>query len=129
MASLYRAKTGWTIRERKLNKKELLFARSEPLATDPGVGVVSRTGPYGNREGTAPNVRQKSNFAATVSPGKAGVNTMLTLSEAMRRGYAMAEKYSREDRRGGAQEQRPTEADGRGALRRRSGRTKGVPGG
>ena len=124
-----RTKTGWVIREKALNRKKLLFARSEPLATDPGVGVVSRTGPYGNREGTAPNARQKSNFAATVSPGKAGVNTMLTLSEAMRRGYAMAEKYSREDRRGGAQEQRPTEADGRGALRRRSGRTKGVPGG
>ncbi len=92
---VYRAKTGWTIRERKLNKKELLFARSEPLAADPGAGVVSRTGPNEDREGTAPTAKQKSNSAATVPPGKANVNPMLTLSEAMRRGYAMAEKYAR----------------------------------
>lgn len=103
---VYRAKTGWTIRERKLNKKELLFARSEPLATDPGAGVVSRTGPDGDREGTVPTAKQKSNSAATVSPGRAGVNTMLTLSEAMRRGYAMAEKYSKAAWRQGVKEGR-----------------------
>ena len=113
---VYRAKTGWTIRERKLNKKELLFARSEPLATDPGAGVVSRTAPDGNREGAAPTAQQKSNSAVTVSPGRAGVNTMLTLSEAMRRGYAMAEKYSKAAWRQGVKEGR---AKGRAAVETR----------
>jgi len=103
---VYRTKTGWVIREKALNKKELLFARSEPLATGPGTGVVSRTAPNKDRGGTAPNAKQKSNSAATVSPGGAGVNTTLTLSEAMRRGYAMAEKYSKAAWRQGVKEGR-----------------------
>ena len=101
---VYRTKTGWVIREKALNKKELLFARSEPLAADPGAGVVSRTGPNEDREGTAPTAKQKSNSAATVPPGKGSVNPMLSLSEAMRRGYAMAEKYARAAFRAGREE-------------------------
>ena len=103
---VYRVKTAWIAREKYVEKKELLATRSASPAIGPDSDPASLPGVQSSQgEPRRWSARRTSNSVEnTVSPGKSDVNPMLSLSEAMRRGYEMAEKYAKAAFRAGREE-------------------------
>ena len=102
----YRVKTAWIAREGYVKKKELLATRSATPVNSPASALASGSGDQ-RVQGDLQrwSARQTSNSVkATVPPGTASVNPVLSLSEALRRGYAMAEKYAKAAYRAGRDE-------------------------
>ena len=105
---VYRVNTLMYVRERSLENRKLLFAERPSSTVSPGAdtnltrATPNESGEYAAKGGSS----KEQSSSATVPPGKSDVNPMLSLSEAMRREYAMAEKYAKAAWRQGGKEGR-----------------------
>ena len=103
---VYRVNTLMYVRERSLKNRKLLFAERPSSTVSPGAdtnltrATPNESGGYAAKGGSS----KEQSSSATVPPGKRNVNPMLSLSESMRRGYEMAEKYAKAAFKAGREE-------------------------
>ena len=116
---VYRVKTAWFANKNYVSRKKLLATRSATPVNGPASVLASGSGSQEVQgDSRRWSARQTSNSVESIASASKDGNpeAMLTLSEAMRRGYAMAEKYSKAAWRQGVKEGR---AKGRAAVEAR----------